>query len=674
MKIMDLNKNIQDEVIEGATDLFNYISKLFKTNDVNDIFTKDEINENDITKISNLFFQIEKNNILCDNTLLDLEVFEGIGNDKKNTIFKVLNKTRTKLGTYLLKKILANPITSIKELTSRQNIVKKIKENKELREKIIINLEQLKEKESNILWLWKDLNEETKYLFNMVYFQNRFLKWLNKSEIAMKLYNYYVIIFSPIYGILSPIFLILSPFVFLKFYFKTPINLSVYLKLIKIAFTGLSNIFTTDIGDLNTPTTFTITNILSIMVWITFYIYSLFSNINNAINTNKIINIIHNKLNNIAKYVRDGFNLLEITEKEIFQDDLIYKCDTNKHFNILWHGIFDIEPNIYSNKGLILKTYNIINEDKNKLMGIIKYVSNIDVFLSIYELLNEGYNFSKYMVDKRPILNVEEVFNPILKQNSVRNSIKIGLSNPLNVCITGPNAGGKSTFIKSLCLNLLLSQTLGVVSAKSIEHTIINNIHTYINIPDSKGKESLYEAEMSRALSYIKKLKTKKDGFSFVIMDEIFSSTNPEEGISGAYAIANNLSNYNTNICVLTTHYTYLSKLEIRGKFKNYKIPIERDNNNNIIYKYKLEPGVSNQLIALELLEKKGFDNEIVKDAKEICKLITMENLKKRIPKKKKQKRKIKHTKENKIKDKTDEEKIEKKENNKIKKTKNKNE
>ena len=142
---------------------------------------------------------------------------------------------------------MANPITSIKELTSRQNIVKKIKENKELREKIIINLEKLKEKESNILWLWKDLNEETKYLFNMVYFQNRFLKWLNKSEIAMKLYNYYVIIFSPIYGILSPIFLILSPFIFLKFYFKTPINLSVYLKVIKIAFTGLSNIFTTDI-------------------------------------------------------------------------------------------------------------------------------------------------------------------------------------------------------------------------------------------------------------------------------------------------------------------------------------------------------------------------------------------------------------------------------------------
>ena len=66
-------------------------------------------------------------------------------------------------------------------------------------------------------------------------------------------------------------------------------------------------------------------------------------------------------------------------------------------------------------------------------------------------------------------------------------------------------------------------------------------------------------------------------------MDEIFSSTNPDEGVAGAYAIANNLSNYKNNICLLTTHYNYLTKLENQGKFKNYKISIERDNKNKII-------------------------------------------------------------------------------------------
>ena len=127
---------------------------------------------------------------------------------------------------------------------------------------------------------------------------------------------------------------------------------------------------------------------------------------------------------------------------------------------------------------------------------------------------------------------MENIFNPVLGEKSITNNLVIGESEPLNVCITYPNAGGKSTFIKSICINILLSQTLILASASKFELTPISFIDTYINIPDCKGKESLYEAEMNRALNYINKLNNLgKNKFSFVIMDEIFSSTNPEEGI-----------------------------------------------------------------------------------------------------------------------------------------------
>ena len=70
-------------------------------------------------------------------------------------------------------------------------------------------------------------------------------------------------------------------------------------------------------------------------------------------------------------------------------------------------------------------------------------------------------------------------------------------------------------------------------------------INTYLNIPDCKNKESLFEAEMHRSRDYLNKLKELgEQDFSFIVMDEIFSSTNPEEGISGAYAICNKLSDY----------------------------------------------------------------------------------------------------------------------------------
>jgi len=152
-------------------------------------------------------------------------------------------------------------------------------------------------------------------------------------------------------------------------------------------------------------------------------------------------------------------------------------------------------------------------------------------------------------------------------------------------------------------------------------------INTYLNIPDCKNKESLFEAEMHRARNHLKNLKELGDHeFSFIVMDEIFSSTNPEEGISGAYAICNKLAEYKNSISVITTHFNYLTKLENSGNYKNYKIPIERNEHNEIVYPYKLQEGASDQHIALELLKKKGFDSDIVDDAILVCEKLKLSN------------------------------------------------
>ena len=70
---------------------------------------------------------------------------------------------------------------------------------------------------------------------------------------------------------------------------------------------------------------------------------------------------------------------------------------------------------------------------------------------------------------------------------------------------------------------------------------------------------------------------------------------------------------------MITTHFSYLTKLENTKKFKNYKIPIVRNDVNEIEYPYKLEYGASTQHIALELLKTKGFDQELVDNAISIC-------------------------------------------------------
>jgi DNA mismatch repair ATPase MutS len=79
------------------------------------------------------------------------------------------------------------------------------------------------------------------------------------------------------------------------------------------------------------------------------------------------------------------------------------------------------------------------------------------------------------------------------------------------------------------------------------------------------------------------------------------------------------LGKFPNSISIITTHFTKLTDLEKTSNFSCYKIPINRDSNGDIEYTYKLEPGVSDQFIALELLGKKGFDRDIVDRAIHLC-------------------------------------------------------
>jgi DNA mismatch repair ATPase MutS len=189
--------------------------------------------------------------------------------------------------------------------------------------------------------------------------------------------------------------------------------------------------------------------------------------------------------------------------------------------------------------------------------------------------------------------------------------------NKQNGIITGPNAAGKSTFIKGLILNVILSQTYGIACASKFNFTPFYYINTQINIPDVKGKQSLFEAEMFRCknnLDIITQL--PKDKRALLIMDEVFSSTNVVEGVAGAYGILQKMSTL-PNVCTMvTTHFLYLTKLKL---FKKYKMNVKFEENESITYPYLLEKGISKQLVAIELI-KNNFDDDVINTALNIKK------------------------------------------------------
>jgi len=216
---------------------------------------------------------------------------------------------------------------------------------------------------------------------------------------------------------------------------------------------------------------------------------------------------------------------------------------------------------------------------------------------------------------------LDSFWNPMINPDVVvTNSIEIGThaKNPRNVIITGPNAGGKSTVLKGITLSMILGQTFGIAPANRMVFTPFHLINTYLNIADSSGVESLFQAEMRRVEELLREIcSMKRTEFSYVIMDEIFTGTNPKEGMAGAYGIAKKISTYPNNISLIATHFMVLTELEhdAKGLFVNKKVRVNKDEFGKISYIYRLENGITDQAIALDLLTQSGFDSEILTDA-----------------------------------------------------------
>ena len=205
---------------------------------------------------------------------------------------------------------------------------------------------------------------------------------------------------------------------------------------------------------------------------------------------------------------------------------------------------------------------------------------------------------------------------------SVPNVVELG-EHHRNMLITGPNAGGKSTVLKAIAANVLLAQSLGICASEHAALTPVACLRTQINVPDARGQRSLFEAEMHRCKSSLDAAKAAAaDGrHALVVIDEMFSSTNPVEGIAGAFAVARKLGEVPRCTSVISTHYIYLTKLskETKASFKNYRVSVNIDpDTKEMTYPYTLTPGISRQHVALQLLKMKGFDDDILDQAEAI--------------------------------------------------------
>jgi len=181
--------------------------------------------------------------------------------------------------------------------------------------------------------------------------------------------------------------------------------------------------------------------------------------------------------------------------------------------------------------------------------------------------------------------------------------------------ISAPNKAGKTTILKTTTLNIIFSQQIGCGFYESAVINPYTHIHSYLNIPDTSGRDSLFQAESRRCKEIIDIINiNNNDKYRhFCIFDELYSGTNPEEASKAGCAFLQYLSGFSNVNFMLTTHYTSIcKKFKKSPKIQNYKMYVEVLDDGNYKYTYKLVKGLSKMKGAIRVLKDMEYPKEII--------------------------------------------------------------
>jgi hypothetical protein len=438
----------------------------------------------------------------------------------------------------------------------------------------------------------KNFIEDKNFIDKYQYINLGKIKNLNNSHLfmqALSLYN----ISAPVISLCTPIFVLVIPYFILRFK-KIEIEMDTYCILIKKMIEN-NNMFKILSNES------TMNEKFSGIFTIVFYIFQIYQNTLSCIS-------FYNNLNYIGDFILKYKIFCSLSIKLI--DEINNNCISLSKYRKFINNNNIIKSNL---EGIIKKLSNILvfNNSLSRLLQVGRIMSVFyDLFTNkayhrtieyMYRLScfnNDTKELAKYVSENKLnrcyIGNETKIENMYYLNYIDKSCIKNDINVKDNIMITGPNASGKTTFIKTLMINLIMSQHFGFGCYSKATIKVYNYFHSYLNIPDTSGRDSLFQAEARRCkdiLEFITKNKNKKH---FCIFDEIYSGTNPQDATLCAKIYLKGLSKINNLDFVLTTHYIELCKYfeENKINISNYRMKVNM-NNSNIEYKYILEDGIS---------------------------------------------------------------------------------
>jgi hypothetical protein len=181
-----------------------------------------------------------------------------------------------------------------------------------------------------------------------------------------------------------------------------------------------------------------------------------------------------------------------------------------------------------------------------------------------------------------------------------------------NVILTGINASGKTTYLKTTLLNVILTQQWGCGFYKSCAIQPFHQIHSYLNIPDTSARDSLFQAESRRCKEILDSIVL--GGRHFCIFDELYSGTNPDEASKSAYGFLRYLAKRENVRFMLTTHYIGVCKRleeEECDGIQYLQMDVEEEGD-EYVYKHCLKDGICEIQGGVQVLRKMEYPEELL--------------------------------------------------------------
>lgn len=257
------------------------------------------------------------------------------------------------------------------------------------------------------------------------------------------------------------------------------------------------------------------------------------------------------------------------------------------------------------------KMLDIFFDGQDAFEEIFEIIGTLDAFSCVasYRTALEEYTVPEFIPsDEKVSLSVADVYHPLIA-DAVKNSI----SEDGSCLITGSNASGKSTFIRTVAIAALLAETIHTVPASSYRAPLFKILSSMALKDNILNGESYYMVE-------IRSLKRIFDAVGNVpvlcFIDEVLRGTNTLERVSASAKLLCSLADSNA-IVFAATHDLELTYI-LEKHYRNYHFE-EQVTENDVLFDYLLRDGRSRSRNAIKLLERFGFENELTSGATDIA-------------------------------------------------------